>query len=104
MTFVDWVRGWRLVSVVAVVAIAGFAIYRLTDDTTPTADIESGVRSQIAEQVGEEITIVSVDCPETVEWDPGEEFHCFANAADGTTARITVHMESGDGEYTWAVE
>lgn len=104
MKFVDWVKGWRLASVAVVLAIAGFVAYRLLDVTTPTDDIESDVRSQISDQIGDEITIVSVECPSTVEWDPGEEFHCFANASDGTSARVTVHMENGDGEYTWAVE
>lgn len=101
MKFVDWIKGWHLASVAIVVVLAAGTTYWLLDDTKSTKDIESDLVNQLTDQIGEQVTIVSVDCPDSVEWEPGEEFHCFAKTADGTTAQVTVFMENGAGEYTW---
>lgn len=61
-------------------------------------ELAAGIHKQ--EQVD-----VTVECPSSVDWKPGGEFHC---TADGLTVidpvRVTVSMENDDGEYTWTID
>lgn len=104
VNFVDWVKGWHLVSVAVIAVIAVYAVARLLDNTQSTYNIENAIRGELAQQVDTNRDNLTVDCPETVEWEANESFHCIVDDAEGNRARVTVHMESGDGEYTWAVE
>lgn len=59
---------------------------------------ESEIETDMADQLpGDGF---EVNCPDSIEWSVGEEFHCIAKIGrqQGT---VTVHMENEDGFYTW---
>jgi len=72
----------------------------LTPDEVDTEAIEDGVAAGLRDELGGRYV---VDCPDSMEWETGEEFHCFAEDQDGQLARITVSMENDDGEWSWIV-
>lgn len=80
------------------------ALMVLTGCGGPDPDIpaiEQEIKAGIHDQVG---TSVTVDCPDSIEWRTGGEFHCFADEKDGTRHRVTVSMENDDGDATWVVD
>lgn len=69
------------------------------------ADIPA-IESEIttwAEDNSPEGTDIEVDCPDTIEWRTGGDFHCIVSDQNGETVRVTVTMENDDGDVTWVV-
>lgn len=64
------------------------------DIPTIQEKIEGGIHDQLGQRV-------TVDCPSQIDWEAGEEFHCFAEDGSGQSARVTVTMENDDGEWSW---
>lgn len=63
--------------------------------------IESGIEEWAAKQ---DIGRVSVDCPDSIEWKTGSDFHCVMTDKQGSSARVTVTMENDDGDVTWVMD
>lgn len=84
--------------------LAGLAaVLLLTGCSADEADIpqvESTIEKWAVEQ---HIGRVSVDCPDSIDWDTGENFHCVMTDKGGETARVTVTMENDDGDVTWVL-
>jgi len=96
---------WLVLGVVVgvVVILAGaFVVWVLVSpDEADIPAIEKEISQGVQEQGG---VAVDVDCPDTVEWQSGQTFHCDVAAEDGTTGKATVTMENDDGDITWSVE
>lgn len=45
---------------------------------------------------------VEADCPESIEWQTGSDFHCILSDRTGSV-RVTVTMENDEGEMTLVV-
>lgn len=86
------------VVVSAVVAVIAFFVEREPVDID---HVESEIEVGLAEQLGEDAGPYSVDCPDSMEWEPGRDFHCFAEDGVGNSSRVTVTMENDDGEWSW---
>lgn len=63
--------------------------------------IEDGIEDGIADQTDTEAT---VDCPDSIDWEAGGDFRCFAETEDAGTVRVTVYMENKEGEWSWQIE
>lgn len=88
---------------VAIVAGVGWVAYMMSPAESVIAD-SPRIERQIAfdlRQAGAKKP--AVDCPEEVEWAPGQTFECSATAARGTDATLTVMMHD-DGSYEWALD
>jgi hypothetical protein len=57
--------------------------------------IEAWARTELGAVRG-----VSADCPSSIEWRTGGEFHCIVKDRTGSV-RITVTMENDEGDVTW---
>lgn len=66
-----------------------------------TQEIEQAIQKDMAKQLDMKPSKLTVDCPTTITWRVGEDFHCVAEADPGARVRVTVTMESDDGSYTW---
>lgn len=103
-------KAWQIVAIVAavIVAVLGAAATAVEvfsrDSSVEVDDIAASIQDEMIEKLDAQPGDLSVECPATIEWRVGEAFHCVAEDTDGTTVRVTVHMESKDGSYTWAVE
>lgn len=64
------------------------------------AAVESTIEDDLSEQIEQK---VDLDCPDSIEWRVGGKFRCIAEDKRGERAQIVVHMESDQGDYTWAV-
>lgn len=62
-----------------------------------------GVERELAAAIEEqtEARTVKVECPDSIDWQAGSDFRCFAEDARGNRAKVTVYMENGDGAYSW---
>lgn len=63
--------------------------------------IEKSIADDLSEQIDAEAT---VDCPDTIEWEPGDDFYCEASADDGSRSRLTVSMQNDEGEIFWQID
>lgn len=63
------------------------------------------IEDEIADGLVEQVNArgVTVDCPDSIAWETGGEFHCFAEDRAGRSSRVTVHMENDEGEWSWVV-
>lgn len=48
------------------------------------------------------LAAATVDCPTSVDWEVGGDFHCVITSA-GQTYRVSVTMEDDQGTVTWAL-
>lgn len=63
--------------------------------------LESTIADGLEEQTG--LTIESVDCPDEIAMEAGNEFECTAVDSGGSTAAVTVTQDDADGNITWSV-
>jgi hypothetical protein len=63
----------------------------------------SDIESQLQTGLKDNQLNATVDCPDQIDWNTGNDFHCIATDKQGRTARVTVTMESDDGAYTWTL-
>lgn len=61
--------------------------------------IEQEIATGIEEQTG--IAVTSVECPEDVEAEAGNNFTCTVTAEDGDTASVDVTQEDDEGNVRW---
>lgn len=43
---------------------------------------------------------ITADCPDSMEWRTGDDFHCILTDQTGSV-RVTVTMENDAGDVTW---
>jgi hypothetical protein len=73
-----------------------------------TGKLEDEVSSDAQEQVdaaGLDATVTSVDCPDDIESETGEQFDCQVSLSDGTSATANGEVtdgDEGDVEYTFS--
>lgn len=67
------------------------------------AGFETELGAAIAEEVDADPSDITVECPNEIDWDPGNTFRCFVTDDAGTKAKVTIYMENNDGEYTWEI-
>lgn len=77
------------------------ALTSCSASTQSTADIEQNIRGDLAKQLKVSKADLTIDCPDSIEWRVGEDFHCIAEDDQGNRVRVTVSMEANDGSYTW---
>jgi hypothetical protein len=64
-----------------------------------TGKLEDGVRSDAQDQVetaGIDATVTSVDCPDDIKSETGEEFECQVSLSDGSSATASGEVTDGD--------
>ena len=64
-----------------------------------TGKLEDEVRSDAQEQVdsaGVDATVTSVECPDDIESETGEQFECDVSFSDGTSATASGEVTDGD--------
>lgn len=95
--------GGSAVAVVLVVVGALFIFDRVTSEPTEAniPGIEREIREGVKDQAGVRAT---VECPSSVTWKSGGEFHCVVEGSGGQRAMATVHMENDDGDITWRLD
>jgi hypothetical protein len=88
-----WVRVAVLLSI-AVVAVA----------CSKTLDTE-GLQAQIANQLNTQLqtTGITVDCPDDIKAESGNEFQCTGTVPDSGTITINVKQTDAEGHVTWEV-
>lgn len=93
---------WSLPVLVLSVALAGcggaFTVTRYID----VDRLESTLADGLAEQTG--ATIQSVECPEEIAMETGNEFECTAIDDQGNTGIVTVTQDDDQGTITWKLE
>lgn len=87
---------FRMVGV-ALVALALAGCGSKADIPAIEDEIEQGILDQAEIEV-------DVDCPDSIDWEAGGDFRCFAEASEGGATRVTVYMENDEGEWSWQVE
>lgn len=66
--------------------------------------VEGQIRDDLAEQLDINPDRLTLDCPSTIDWRPGDEFRCFAEDKRGNRRQVVVHMENDKGEITWELQ
>lgn len=61
--------------------------------------IEQEIATGIEDQTG--ISVTSVECPQDVEAEAGNNFTCTVTAEDGSTATVDVTQEDDEGNVRW---
>ena len=94
---------WQLLAVVVVtVALAGcdgeFTVTRFLD----VDRLETTLTDGLEEQTG--VVIESVECPNEVPMEAGNEFECTATDDQGNTGTIIVTQDDDEGNITWRLE
>lgn len=89
-----------LIGVAVLVAIYG-AQHLFMGDELDIPALEAEIESGVLEQTGQRLT---VDCPDSIDWETGEEFHCIAESRQGQRGRVTVTMENDEGEVIWELQ
>lgn len=87
---------------VVTVALAGcggsFSVTRYID----VERLESTLTDGLTEQTG--AVIQSVECPEEIAMETGNEFECTATDDQGNTGVVTVTQDDDQGNITWKLE
>lgn len=100
----SWVVRILLASVLvgAGVAVGTGLVNHFGKDERSTSWVESEIRSWVdkSTQGG---GVITVRCPDPIEWRVGEDFHCIARQG-GQSLGVTVTMENDDGDVTWRAE
>lgn len=89
--------------IVLLLLIVGPSVWDAIKTSQMEADIpaiEKAIRDDLADQ-GSNAT---VDCPSSIDWEAGSEFHCVATDDQGGRYRVTVSMENDEGDVTWVYE
>lgn len=64
--------------------------------------IEEVISEDLATQVG--VAIVSVECPDDVVMEAGNDFECTATDEQGNTGVVTVTQDDDEGNISWKLE
>lgn len=82
--------------------LLGIAVFAVA--CSKTLDTE-GLQTQIADQLNTKLdtTGITVDCPEDVKAEGGNEFDCTGTVPDAGTITIHVKQTDSDGHVTWEV-
>lgn len=86
-----------------VLAVAAAATLAGCSVSVGGSDLDTGdVETEIQEGLTDEgIDGATVECPEDIEAEEGNEFTCTATATDGSTAQILVTQTDDDGSFRW---
>jgi Domain of unknown function (DUF4333) len=103
LPYVDVKRAhWQLLALVVTAALAGcdgnFTVTRFLD----VDRLETTLTEGLEEQTG--VAIESVECPEEVPMEAGNEFECIATDDQGNTGTIIVTQDDDEGNITWVLE
>jgi Domain of unknown function (DUF4333) len=65
----------------------------------------AGLQTQIADQLNTQLdtTGITVECPDDVKAEAGNEFQCTGTVPDAGTITINVKQTDAEGHVTWAV-
>lgn len=97
-------RRWWIGPLIFIVIVGGGVIgWKVYANSQMEADIPA-IENAIVEDQADQGFAVSVDCPSSVDWEVGGEFHCIATDDQDGRYRVTVSMENADGDVTWAFE
>lgn len=88
-------RAVKWLSVLLLVLLAGCSA-----DEADIPNIEHEIKTWAQDQAPAG-TRVKVDCPDTIEWRTGGDFHCIVTDRQGASLRVTVTMENDAGDVTW---
>lgn len=64
--------------------------------------LETTLTDGLTEQFG--ATIQSVECPDEIAMEAGDEFECTATDDQGNTGVVTVTQDDDEGNITWKLE
>lgn len=70
-------------------------------DEVDTPHVEDVIARKMTKEVDD---VVRVSCPSGVTWESGRDFHCIARDGQGAKVRVTVSMETDDGQFSWTVD
>jgi hypothetical protein len=89
----------RFVRAAVLIGIAAVAVA-----CSKTLDTD-GLQTQIADQLNTKLgaTGITVECPDDVKAESGNEFDCTGTVPDSGTLTIHVKQTDGDGHVTWEV-
>ncbi|MGH2381262.1 MAG: DUF4333 domain-containing protein [Candidatus Limnocylindria bacterium] len=93
---------WSIPVLILSVALVGcggsFTVTRYID----VERLESTLSDGLTQQTG--ATIQSVECPEEIAMETGNEFECTATDDQGNTGIVTVTQDDDQGNITWKLE
>jgi hypothetical protein len=91
-------RYWAIAATIAGILMMGCSAEFSAGRTLDTQELEGEIATGLSEQTGITATI---ECPEDVPLEQGNEFECTAQAEDGTTAQIAVTQNDNEGNVSW---
>ncbi|MGQ0609404.1 MAG: DUF4333 domain-containing protein [Chloroflexota bacterium] len=91
-----------LIFTIAAVALAGCGGSLTVTRYIDVDRLESTLADGLTEQTG--ATIESVECPEEIAMEAGNEFECTATDDQGNTGIVTVTQDDDQGSITWKLE
>ncbi len=93
---------WLFLAAILIVALAGcdgtLTVTRFLD----VDRLETTLTEGLEEQTG--VVIESVECPDEVPMEAGNEFECTATDDQGNTGTIIVTQDDDEGNITWRLE
>lgn len=99
-----WHRRWWVGPLIFVVILAGgLVVWKVYSDSQDQADIPA-IEQAIEDDQADQGYDVTVDCPDSIDWEVGEDFHCIVEDGEGGHYTATVSMENDAGDVTWRIE
>lgn len=90
-------RASRHIHALALAALVGLAA--CGEQTLDTDRAESEIARGISQQTGAKG--VTVQCPDNVKIEAGQEFECQARASNGQRAPVKVRQKDDEGNLSW---
>jgi Domain of unknown function (DUF4333) len=93
---------WQVLTVMLIAALAGcdgtLTLTRFLD----VDRLETTLTEGLEEQTG--VVIESVECPDEIPMEAGNQFECTATDDQGNTGTIIVMQDDDEGSITWRLE
>ena len=93
---------WHFLAAILTVALTScdgtFTVTRFLD----VDRLETTLTEGLKEQTG--VVIESVECPNEVQMEAGNEFECTATDDQGNTGTVIVTQDDDEGNITWRLE
>lgn len=90
-----------LIVLIAVLAVSLTGCEFSVGGNLDMEEVETGISDGLEEQL--DVEIESVDCPEEVKMEKGNDFECTATDSEGSSATISVVQTNDDGNLDWEI-
>ncbi len=88
-----------IVAVVALGAGCGVAVAQLSGNPADVQAVQDEIESWLSDELDDPGVVVTADCPDELEIEPGREFDCSVDVTGYDTMRVTGRWQNDAGEY-----